>query len=809
VATAGLTEGTNYVVRLQETGTSSSSSNSPINPQDYYFNFTVNVSPQIKLYPAPSDVVFYVTYRGYTNDTCTEGEGDEGAGWVSGANGQIISPLSGSGPLNGKSYVKFTAPVSADAPSGATFKNWSTHDPSDNSITLTAERSICVRIPSGGEKDAYDATYLAAPANQPPTDPGAPYLDAGSITPNNTGNFKVDWTASTDPDEGDTVTYELQKHDASTSTFTSVASGITTNSYTFSNESEGTYTYRVQASDNHGALSAWATDSSPIVVVDKTAPNAPTGSAGTPDYAGGGGWYRDSATVVWSANGDPNLADASAGSGVDASTVGPSDILTASGTATDTVFDNAGNESSEGSVGVQVDASAPTYDCGTLPTGWQSDNVTLNCTAEDTGSGLNGSSPASFQLATSVSLGDETAAAPTNSQQLCDNVGHCVTAGPYAFDVDRKAPQLTSCDAPDGNWHDGNVTLYCHYTDGGSGPATQVVDLTTNVAAGDETDNAAASANGDQACDTVGNCAVSPADITGNMVDRKAPQLDSCDLPDGLWHAGNVTLECTYTDGGSGPASQEVSLTTSVASGEETANAIASAGGAQACDAVNNCAVSPAGIAGNKVDRKAPSITINVPAAADYTLNQAVTSAYSCVDNGSGLALLFGCVGDVANGANIDTSTVGGHTFHVGALDQVANASNKEVAYRVLYSTGSCLGSAGHQVLQPVNADGSSAFKKGSTVPVKFRVCDANGISIGTPGVVSTFKLVKKVNGTVEETQLEIVVSTTPDTAFRWSSTDQQWIFNLNTKNLTAGYTYFYEITLNDGSVIPFNFYMK
>ena len=29
------------------------------------------------------------------------------------------------------------------------------------------------------------------------------------------------------------------------------------------------------------------------------------------------------------------------------------------------------------------------------------------------------------------------------------------------------------------------------------------------------------------------------------------------------------------------------------------------------------------------------------------------------------------------------------------------------------------------------------------------------------------------------------VDSTTPDTAFRWSSTDQLWIFNLSTKNLT------------------------
>ena len=87
----------------------------------------------------------------------------------------------------------------------------------------------------------------------------------------------------------------------------------------------------------------------------------------------------------------------------------------------------------------------------------------------------------------------------------------------------------------------------------------------------------------------------------------------------------------------------------------------------------------------------------------------------------------------------------------------------------------------------------TSSFKKGSTVPVKFRVCDASGNSIGSPGVVTLFDLVKRTNGTTEETAPEDIFSTTPDTAFRWSSTDQQWIFNLSTKGLGAGdYDFFW-----------------
>jgi hypothetical protein len=125
----------------------------------------------------------------------------------------------------------------------------------------------------------------------------------------------------------------------------------------------------------------------------------------------------------------------------------------------------------------------------------------------------------------------------------------------------------------------------------------------------------------------------------------------------------------------------------------------------------------------------------------------------------------------------------------------------------VLYaSSGTCAGGAGHTVLQPVNTDGSSVFKQGSTIPVKFRVCDANGVSIGTPGVVTSFSGVLVATGT-EGPINETVVSTTPDTAFRWDG--QQWIFNLSTKNLPANRTFVYTVALNDGSVIIFSFGSK
>jgi hypothetical protein len=123
-------------------------------------------------------------------------------------------------------------------------------------------------------------------------------------------------------------------------------------------------------------------------------------------------------------------------------------------------------------------------------------------------------------------------------------------------------------------------------------------------------------------------------------------------------------------------------------------------------------------------------------------------------------------------------------------------------------ATSSCLGSPGHTILQPVNVDGTSVFKQGSTVPAKFRVCDVNGNSISS-NVVSNFVIEAINNGTVVATVNETVDSTTPDTTFRWSSSDQLWIFNINTKSYGKNNTYGFRIDLTDGSSMHFQFGLK
>jgi hypothetical protein len=107
----------------------------------------------------------------------------------------------------------------------------------------------------------------------------------------------------------------------------------------------------------------------------------------------------------------------------------------------------------------------------------------------------------------------------------------------------------------------------------------------------------------------------------------------------------------------------------------------------------------------------------------------------------------------------------------------------------------------------PINADGTSVYNQGRTVPAKFSVYDANGVSIGTPGVVSSFLLTGIVSGTTTTTVQDVVDTNNPDTAFRWDG--QQWIFNITTVNLSAGNTYIYTIMLNDGSTIMFQYGLR
>ena len=251
------------------------------------------------------------------------------------------------------------------------------------------------------------------------------------------------------------------------------------------------------------------------------------------------------------------------------------------------------------------------------------------------------------------------------------------------------------------------------------------------------------------------------------------PPAISCGAPDGLWHATDVSIACTAVDSdGTLDANSPPSftLTTSVPAGTETAAAFT--GTRVECDVAANCATAGP-IGPNKVDKKPPQITIIAPAATTYVLNQAVASNYSCSDGGSGVT---NCAGPVATGSNFATAAVGSKTFTVSATDAVGNSSTQSVSYNVAF--GACL-----------LYDTTHAAKSGSTIPIKFELCDAAGNDVSSSAITVTALQIVMVSTGVTDTIID-AGNANPDNNFRFDgglAPMGGYIFNLKTTGLATG----------------------
>lgn len=99
-------------------------------------------------------------------------------------------------------------------------------------------------------------------------------------------------------------------------------------------------------------------------------------------------------------------------------------------------------------------------------------------------------------------------------------------------------------------------------------------------------------------------------------------------------------------------------------------------------------------------------------------------------------------------------------------------------------------------VLQPINGDGSSAFKAGSTIPVKFRL---TGASSGHAGAVATIELVRVTEADLPTGTLESVTPASPTPGVQFHYDGEQYGFNFKTAKNAAG-TYRFTITFDDGT---------
>jgi hypothetical protein len=246
------------------------------------------------------------------------------------------------------------------------------------------------------------------------------------------------------------------------------------------------------------------------------------------------------------------------------------------------------------------------------------------------------------------------------------------------------------------------------------------------------------------------------------------------------WYNNDVIVHFTASDAVSGVDTITPDITIST---EGTGQSVTGT----ATDKAGNSASTT--VSGINIDKNLPQITINTPANGGvYILNQTLVADWSSADSLSGLA---SATGTLPSGAAIDTSTVGLKTFTVTATDNASNTATQTASYTISYNFPG--------ILPPVRTDGSSIFKLGSTVPVKFRIADANGNYVSIAVANLTYqKITDDILGTIEE-----AVSTSEaneGNTFRYDSADNLYIFNLGTNGMTAG-TYQLNINLDDGTV--------
>jgi hypothetical protein len=284
-------------------------------------------------------------------------------------------------------------------------------------------------------------------------------------------------------------------------------------------------------------------------------------------------------------------------------------------------------------------------------------------------------------------------------------------------------------------------------------------------------------AAGSPDCGTLGSVSGTPPSIDSNA---KTGSF-SCSFPDGLVPTAPSSVSVQVNDGID--LSDTASTSITVANANPVVSGVSIPAGTEtAC------------IGGNQVGLSFSFSDLGVidnPWAVD--INWGDASAH-----GSASLASQGAAGPYSH-----TYTAGSYTPSVQVTDKdggYGSASASANAVSFLYSTG--LG-----ILQPINYTGPrSLFKLGSTIPVKVKITDCNGNPVST--LKPQVALVRQ-DGTPDGTSVEDVISTVPDqgTAMRFTgSTDYQYIYNLGTKNLSAGD---FKVTVSDPTIAPITAYFS
>ncbi len=195
-------------------------------------------------------------------------------------------------------------------------------------------------------------------------------------------------------------------------------------------------------------------------------------------------------------------------------------------------------------------------------------------------------------------------------------------------------------------------------------------------------------------------------------------------------------------------------------------------------------------------DGQGPQITIAAPIDHGvFYLGQPVPASYSCFDSGGVLS----CTNPVANGQNIDTSSLGQKTFTVTATDLEGNHASATATYTVAYKFAG--------FFQPVdNLPTLNMLNAGQAVPVKFTLNGNQGLSIFAAGSPSSAPIACDATAPVDPVDQTV---TNSNSGLSYDAAAGQYTYVWKTDKSWAGSCRQLTVALKDGTVHRANFKFK
>lgn len=261
-------------------------------------------------------------------------------------------------------------------------------------------------------------------------------------------------------------------------------------------------------------------------------------------------------------------------------------------------------------------------------------------------------------------------------------------------------------------------------------------------------------------------------------IDKTPPNITATVSPSANaagWNNANVTVTFNCTDATSGIAGCTPPVTVSAEGQAQTVNG----------SAKDNAGNTSSASVTLSIDKTPPAITITgITDGATYIRGSAPVAGYTATDTLSGIeSESAGLTGGNAN-------SVGTYTYTVNAADKAGNSKTIIANYTVVYTFSG--------FLEPVSL--GMPFKLGSTIPVKFQLMNALGGYVSTANATIMLQMFSGSVPVGEPIDATPAGGSDSGITFRYDATANQYIFNLNTINLSQG-TWQIIARLDDGSV--------